>query len=268
MDDGLRAIVEKLDQIAQKLHKPFEDIYIAKRHKEVLEQQKRQYEASIENLDNRHKETLLQQREQQKEIMDQERKHHQQILLEQDRLHRENMNDQRVFNKQIFNTQLIVIVLTFFMAFAAIASAFAAIRTVNYMKSEAELYETQLVAQITLEKLPWSHFDYIFTHKLSSEASNKNVFKLSVYVEVNNKALAPFQLVNVAYYDTCGNKNSGLLSIPPQLTKVVKSGEAIEFNDKIDLIFQNSIGENLPCDILFTIHGDDIEIQKIIRLVK
>jgi hypothetical protein len=224
----LRGIENKLDQIAGNLDKPFEDIHNDRRHAELLRTQ------------NRH--------------------------------HKEILKMQYDYNRRFIREQKDLIKWTRVLAVATIGlcifTLFVALGTKQSVDMQANLYSPRITAQITDTSLPWSHYAAEYEHRVPERYWSRVAYNMPIYVEINNDGIVPFQLHNIEFKSNCGHGNSGLLSFPSDISKVIGVGETLNFTDKKYSTFNTTVLDGLPCETNFVIYGNNLIMNKKITLIR
>jgi len=188
-------------------------------------------------------------------------RHHKSMLQVQNKFNKENL----VKQEESIKWTRILAVATIFLA---LFTMWMAQSMKNSLDAEIELYKPKIVAQITNEELLWSHYAPEYEHKVWQIFWSSISYKVPIYVEINNNGLVPFQLYNIEFKSSCGDGNRGLLSFPENFSKNIGVGESSEFTTGLIFSGKPTIQDALPCEINFTIYGNNLVEKKRMKIIK
>ena len=227
----LHGVENRLSEIASELHKPLEDIKNDRRHEDILK------------IQNKHH----------KEILDIQKKFNEKNLLKQEGL--------------VKWTKILAIATIILCLGTCLGTIYMTYNTKSSIDLQTNLYSPKITVQVTDVKLPWSHYAEEYEHKVWEKFWNSSHYSIPLYIEINNNGIVPFQLYNIQFESECGMGNRGLLSFPDNFTKVVGVGDTVTFTESIYFTFNTTVQDSLPCEIYFTIYGNNLVTNKKIVLI-
>ncbi len=258
----LNDIKDKSHKIAKKPDKPFDDMNIERRHKELLEFQN---------------------------------KTHKEILKSQNSFNEENTKQQKKlveWTRYLAITTIILVIATIIISAGSLYFSYNMnLNTKNAIDFEKNLYSPKITAEITDGKFPWPIYGNESIHRVNSLYWNNTNYTIPIYVEINNNGIIPFQLYNIEVQTNCG-LSKPLLDCPKNFSKLIAGGASLSFRDTITfktkkplqinnvslddgtvinnltLAQNHNIVDLLPCNIDFKIYGQNLVIDKRIVVIK
>ena len=124
-------------------------------------------------------------------------KRHREFLKLQEKHHKELLEAQNKFNKKLLSKYGELNKWTKILAFATICLCLFALWTSLSAKYavdlQAELYSPKIKVQLTADPLSVSHYVTNYTHKVWQSQLDDWVYYTTIYIELNNHGLIPFQ---------------------------------------------------------------------------